>query len=471
MTRFQSKERNQYVPATFVFAISAVLGASGLAGAQPVIQDPITIGQVTWDMDATGFVPDSEYGHLRFDFDADATDLYFVNIVAWRVGGPPPVWLVENLPLPSAADIGSASSETCQTVDLSLLGVVRGVNVQGDQIEYTVTYDPQPLSAAPPFSPDFLTTIGPQTYSLGGDLYDPIPVTPGLDPPKGPDKPPWDGNTSLKADLRFGMPNGEQGTNQCGPSGITNSMHWLEATYPTQVNLLGQTWNDTLLKLKNYTNLGPNGIGQKAAIEGKLRFALDPLKFFDPDLNVKYEADATLTDLGASVTVEGKTARRHGPSGPPSFDWLLSELQRGEDVELSIDWLNNAGTVKHGGHVVSVSGAMRFGNKMYIWTNDDRQGPKVADPDNPGGPPIPPQNGGLRTNMAHQVTIENGGYMRLSGFKMNNRVKATYSESVEEKQIPTVSEWGLIVMTLFGLTMGTIVFAGRRRVAGEGRSV
>ena len=32
-----------------------------------------------------------------------------------------------------------------------------------------------------------------------------------------------------------------------------------------------------------------------------------------------------------------------------------------------------------------------------------------------------------------------------------------------EPAIPTVSEWGLIVMTLLALTAGTIVFARRRR--------
>ncbi len=34
-----------------------------------------------------------------------------------------------------------------------------------------------------------------------------------------------------------------------------------------------------------------------------------------------------------------------------------------------------------------------------------------------------------------------------------------------EPAIPTVSEWGLIVMTLLALTAGTIVFGRRRRAA------
>jgi hypothetical protein len=69
---------------------------------------------------------------------------------------------------------------------------------------------------------------------------------------------------------------------------------------------------------------------------------------------------------------------------------------------------------------------MRFGNKMFVWTNDDAlQGDK-----SPSG--TPPANGGLRTNHFHQVTIENGGYMRFNGFAMNNRIKATYSESLAD---------------------------------------
>ena len=31
--------------------------------------------------------------------------------------------------------------------------------------------------------------------------------------------------------------------------------------------------------------------------------------------------------------------------------------------------------------------------------------------------------------------------------------------------IPTVSEWGLIVMTLLGMTLGTIIFTRRRPTA------
>jgi hypothetical protein len=390
---------------------------------QPEIQHPIELGQVSWNMDATGVVDHSEYGHLRFDFTPATTRLHFLNIVAEMDG--PLTWLVQNMPLVTTEIIEMSLSETCQTVDLSGLGVVRGTSSAGDSVWYTVTLDTIPEETQPAFFPQYVVVLDSTRYSYGGDVYAGVPPVPGLDSPKGPAKPPWDGNTNLKWSWRVGMPNGEQGTNQCGPAAITNSMHWLEAQFPGQV-FLGQTWNETLLKLKDYTNWDAGGIGQRDAIEGKLRMAADPGKIFFPDLNVKYEADATLTDLGASVTVAGRTARRHGPSGPPSFDWMMSELQDYEDVELSIDWLDNAGN-KRGGHVVSVVGALQFGNKRFVWTNDDGdQGEKTGDP------PVPPLNGGLRTNMLHQVTIENGGYMRLSGFRSNNRVKATYSESVED---------------------------------------
>ena len=44
-------------------------------------------------------------------------------------------------------------------------------------------------------------------------------------------------------------------------------------------------------------------------------------------------------------------------------------------------------------------------------------------------------------------------------------VKDTTCEEASCEAIPTVSEWGLIVMTLLGCTAGTIIFGRRKRVA------
>lgn len=204
------------------------------------------------------------------------------------------------------------------------------------------------------------------------------------------------------------MGNVEQGKNECGPAGVANSMHWLKAV--GDIDLDGDTPAQSLQKLKSdmpgFSN--ESGVGQEGAIQGKLKFAQrteHPL-----NLDIKYQADAGLTDLGASVTDGAKTATRVGMGGKPTFEFLKQQMQNGEDVELSIDWLNSTG-VKTGGHVVVVSGLIEIGNFRAISINDDDQ----------KGP------GGLRTN--HWVKIEDeGGYMKLGGIN-RNRVKAIYVES------------------------------------------
>ena len=59
-----------------------------------------------------------------------------------------------------------------------------------------------------------------------------------------------------------------------------------------------------------------------------------------------------------------------------------------------------------------------------------------------------------------QITVE---YMveALSGSTFAFYGEAT--TTLLDEPIPTVSEWGLVVLTLLGMTAGTIVLLGRRR--------
>lgn len=461
MSRLTIRSILAFTGAATALAAAAVAGPGGLGTLAP-----INLGQVSWlDMPSVvgPNVPFSEYGNLQFNYVAPTGAPSFVNIVAVGPGSTNgPTWLAKNIVLPSSSILGSPTFTTSQVVDLRGLGINRGASATGMPIQYEVFYSPVPVSLMPSGPLTQTAVIGDQRYTFGGDLnVGSATSVPGLTPPKpGTNKTPWNGDLTVNSAWRAGLPNGEQGKDQCGPAALTNSMHWLAATYPNQISLgtPAQTWNQTLGKMKTYTNwVAPTknpdgttatsgGIGQRDAIVGKLRFSQDPTKTFPASFLIRYQADSGLTDLGASVTVGAKTANRVGAGGAPTFSFVLNELQFGADVELSIDWLNNAGTQKQGGHVVSVIGAMTIGNKMFMWTNDDaNQGQKDANG-------APPANGGLRTALFHQVTIENGGYMRLSGFGGNNRIKAVYSE------VPTP---GAAVL----LGMASLVAARRRRIA------
>ncbi|MCA9243731.1 MAG: hypothetical protein KDA32_07260 [Phycisphaerales bacterium] len=472
--------------------VGLLVGLSGSALATPSLNS-LTIDQVDWNSTASGVVSNSEYGHVEITFTADPNLVAYLNVVG-SVGAGPRAWLIQNLPFLPISRLGLPNSECSRVIDLTGLGISRGSDITGSSLNWAATLTTTPLNTEPNIPLANVLTIGRRLFNFGAErLVGPV-LAGLLGAPLPPNKPLWDGNTMSKAAWNFGMPNGEQGTNQCGPAALTNSIHWMAARFPAQVFLFGQSWNDTLFKFKTYTNwAAATGIGQRDAIVGKLKMATDPNKVFLPGLNVKYEADKGLTDLGARVTVNGQTAHRVGGGAPPTFAWLLSELQNEADVEISIDWLadipavgpncvdgNNCppdpngrayycamdedgvtnmrcvpvgalyysqaggargqARVKTGGHVATVVGALRFGNKMFVWTNDDaNQATKVTDPNDPNGPPIPPANGGLRTNLAHQVTIENTingvGYMRFSGFGTNNRIKATYSEKLQVKPV------------------------------------
>ena len=76
------------------------------------------------------------------------------------------------------------------------------------------------------------------------------------------------------------------------------------------------------------------------------------------------------------------TKRQTGPvlRGIPDFDWICSELEAGEDVELHINyWCKDTSsvgdTLKHSsGHFVNVTGYASYGNERKLsWKHDITQ--------------------------------------------------------------------------------------------------
>ncbi len=414
--------------------VSFTAGSGG--GGGPI--NFIRIDQIDFDMESTGFVPASEYGELYFDYQPlPPGNIGFLNIVARNPLLPlqPPVWLLQNVPLLSQNEIAAPLQESGRVVDLSGLGVVRGVPAFGLPIELSITLDPFPIPLPPPFIPQVNTVLGQTVYKFGGRTFTPeVPAV--LELPLAPNRPAWNGDLTEQLFWHEGFPNFEQGDDQCGPAGLTNSMHWMDDVY-REIDLNGQTPEQTLAKFKQYTNFVPptynaqgdiiqhTGISDLDAVKGKLAFSADPNKTIPDNFIVKYQADSTISDLDAPIVIHaGRIALRDGLGGAPDVDFILEEMACGADVEVGICWLDNDGNVT-GGHIAAITGILRLGNKTWVWTNDDAiQGRK----DSAG---VPPANGGLRTALCHQVTIENGGYMRFSGFAGNNRITATYSEKLD----------------------------------------
>lgn len=397
--------------------------------ARPMSQAEVssfTLAQITFNADHSGFVECSEYGELQFTYFNPSTDtVEFLQVVAERAGASG--WIVQNMPLPP-----SAGGEIGTTIALSpTLGIPRGLCLDpSEPITLYLVYTADPTTTVPTaLSESQFPEISPLPLinNAEGDLPPGSLASPSLPPPPDSDLSFELGSVALV--YRPSMPNIEQGDNECGPGAVANSMHWLadKGAIPEP----NPDPNTTLDELKDDMQPGWSGtypgVGQEDAIKGKMRFA----KSHGLDLDIRYQADSDLTDLGESVTVGGDTVNRDGDGGKPTFDYLLHQMRKGEDVELSIDWLDKDGN-KTGGHVVAVSGAIKVGSFEGIWFNDDES---------------QDEDGGLRTN--HWARIEDeSGYMRLGGLS-RNRVKAIYVESPKPKQSDQYSD-SMVHLTLQG---------------------
>ena len=84
-----------------------------------------------------------------------------------------------------------------------------------------------------------------------------------------------------------------------------------------------------------------------------------------------------------------------------------------------------------------VVGALRHGNKQFIWTADD------GDQDPPGHKPSdtnPASDGGLRPAHLSQVLVDDDGFMHLDGLAPNG-VELVTSESPPDPTKPLVLDW------------------------------
>jgi hypothetical protein len=227
------------------------------------------------------------------------------------------------------------------------------------------------------------------------------------------------------------------------------SMHWLAEQYPDDIDLGGQTWYETNTKLKTDLQWSCKvGTLVVNIVPGKMAFLQREDKDISDGWQVKYQAKSFPgATFPAKYIVGNMIACRVGLDAPPTFDFILQELQEGEDVEIHIGWLDANGN-RNGGHSLGVRGALRHGNKMYIWTTDDG--------DQEGGPPqtvqqrcarpkpdddTPAQDGGLRDAHLSQVVLDGAGQMHLLGLEANNRVELVTSESPPRPNQPPCCPW------------------------------
>ena len=137
-------------------------------------------------------------------------------------------------------------------------------------------------------------------------------------------------------------------------------------------------------------------------------------------IHVKYQSFFNRDSSYASPNPKyGHVAENQSDSigKPPTFDWIRSEMEKGEDVEVMFGWYDKSGN-RHGGHWVVLTGVSDVGTAKGLYFKDDAE---------------QEGEGGTRQTYVNWVEGDNG-WSRLAGLQgVNNYcwVESAISESYD----------------------------------------
>jgi len=129
------------------------------------------------------------------------------------------------------------------------------------------------------------------------------------------------------------------GPTACGPTAVANSFQMLANEYGL-TGLMAADPYQTINDLETYMDTSDNGTDIDKLITGKR----------------DYIHDKGLSD---KISIEGETFFNLGIEGvadntKPTWDFLFDQIQKGQDVEVLINWWD--GTKYNGGHYITVTG-------------------------------------------------------------------------------------------------------------------
>ena len=347
----------------------------------------------------------SEWGQYTIQVET-STDLTFLNIA---LDDGSQNWFVRNLPIPPTSLLEPLATDvTLKTsFDLGLLGYARGDQASGDSFDFVTNISTDPIEyIGSTILDDYISRVWTAGSKLIGSDW--INAAGRGDPRGDPGSPianlfGFDFGGFIELDLRWlwGMPNVEQGPNQCGPGAATNSLQWLNQKYGNELAPLDDNLEDRLAKLAVDMNTSTRtGTSDANFIDGKLKYVDDRA---DLDLDIKFMSD---TLGGDDRNVGDTTADARGLK--PTLDFILDEINAGEDVEIGISFrtpaepftdTNNNGQwdagepyvdtdgdgnydveKTDGGHWVTAAGKVKIGDYAGIWfVEDQKQGEYYVD--------------------------------------------------------------------------------------------
>ncbi|HMQ05706.1 MAG TPA: hypothetical protein PKC30_00325 [Saprospiraceae bacterium] len=406
-----------------------------------------------------GVERDSFEAYITFILQAHS-QFRFLNIKVCHPVTGEEIWILKNIPLPPNStdipvrikvdlrELAAGDSLPSSLIFKIRIGNVENgpdfiprsmIHVPGIPIPYRIHFGGRigphpfipriPRILLPPILPEgmmhHLRGCEVPNIDLDGDLY-----------PLEPDDP----STSSTSDI-----------SGCGPAAAANSLSWLDSHHleddpPLFIPLTLRQITDSLKILMKTNQDGPGTLWTDF-ITGKLAF-IDKYKL---PITVKYQAHATAPDsIESPITAYGSVARNKSLPNPendtlylhPNFEWLASELEDDEDVEIllgyycdtmivNIDTLTGVmdtvfRRVRTGGHYVNVTGYVMIGaHKWITYKHDVYQG-------GPGGTRADNTPEGFEYTDFSEWLVDSAGYAELwrESYTHDSTYCAAFVESV-----------------------------------------
>lgn len=348
-------------------------------------------------------------------------------------------WLVQNIPLPPFGE----------PQVISTFMNIESLSPGYDQVQ--CTYAVGDWQTSPDFPATGTTQLTPQPaiYNVpsgSGDASLDIPgIMAAMPPPGGtpPGHPDWKYRGCDIPNIDLDCSKDRTDSLACGPASAANSLQWLIKQHPELAGDL-TSHRAKMDSLKKYMNKDlKKGVRFDSMVVGKLTL-IDKLKL---PIHVKYQTSHKTGNTKEPLTSTASykhTAKNHGKIGvPPDFDWVKSEIDKGEDVEVQVGWygIGTDGRLERfGGHWVVVTGYYHFDNGMVkgIWIKDDNdQCAKggLRNEFHKWGPGNPPQLEGLTDGRGNIAIIESA-------------VSESYDPSIKFDDESSVdSPWDVISLT------------------------
>ena len=322
-------------------ALGLLMAATANAHQVPANQG-VTIAQIDLTYDGAEQM-DSRYALATVDYDiitaSTGIGIGYLNIVTSEG------WVVRNLPIDTSSHFPGLSV----VFDLGGPGAITSLLVHTEVSELPVTS----FAATPNTS--YAVGSVEQNAQGRGELLGAAPagavnVNLVVFDPIG----------AINAFWQLLNPNVEQDKNQCGPASVANSLQWLENNGHITVedeHVPGIRDGSMVGEIDKDMNRQPHErVTDGNALSGKLKYIGD--EGLGNKLVCKHKNRVGSNFVSdQNLTVNGVTSTANTDVTQSLVEWIIGEIEAGEDVELAIGWPNGSGhwvRVNGGGHILGI---------------------------------------------------------------------------------------------------------------------